>query len=121
MCQYEHGISYEQFLSLPLAAIEALEERRNIRLRYERFNAALVASAMTGANPFDYLPGFEPTPEELKRKEIKRGIAAVFMRLPAEVTPERVQELKARTIARLTEQGVEDPKGLFAEVFPDLK
>jgi hypothetical protein len=105
-----------------------LEERRRVQLRHERFNAALVASAVINANslgesrvsPFDFVPGFESGPEEEERRHLKRSIATLFSRLPDDVTPEKVQALKVRTIERLKADGVEDADQLFSEVFPDL-
>lgn len=102
---------------MTLAHIEALEERRTISLRYGRFNAALVVSAMCGVSPFDLLPGFEPTGEELQRKEIKKGIATAFMRLPIDVTPEEVSALREKIIERLKAQGHEEAEDIMNEVF----
>lgn len=119
-------MSWDEFNDLTLAQLEALEERRRVQLRHDRFNAALTASAIINSNsetkvsPFDFVPGFEPDPRDEERRNIKRSIATLFTRLPDNVTPAEVQALKQRTIERLKAQGIEDAVQLFHEVFPDL-
>jgi muconolactone delta-isomerase len=45
----------------------------------------------------------------------------MFTRLPADVTPQEVEALRARTIERLQSQGIEDAAELFYEVFPGMR
>jgi hypothetical protein len=117
---------------LTLAELEALEERRATELRYARFNAALVASAICNVNraadaepvsPFSFIPGFEPDPVDEAQRKRRRGavqsIRVALSRLPDGVTTEAVLELKGKMIARLQGQGFEDAADIMREAFPE--
>lgn len=102
-------------------------------IRQHRFNAALITAAIVNCNrvsedspamsPFDFLPGFERDPAEEERQKlrasVKRTIAFVFAQMFGK-TREQVLEEKAKMIARLTENGIDDPVELIREVYPDL-
>lgn len=133
MCKYEHGLTAEEFERLTLPEFEALEERRAIRLRYERFNSALVVSTLYNINrasadadpldPFDLVPGIERDIEQeekdKRRREIKREVTAAFLEMKGN-TQDEVQAAKKAIIANLTKNGVEDPESLIEEIFPEL-
>ena len=133
MCRRDHGLTWGEFESLTLPELEALEERRTIALRHERFNAALVASALINSHrvsedspavsPFDFLPGFDRDPEEEERektrKSVKHAVAAAFTEMRG-ATPEQVQAAKAQMVLGMTKSGIEDPEGLIREVFPEI-
>jgi hypothetical protein len=116
LCRRDHGISWDEFQELTLAHIEALEERRAIEIRYARYDALTVACAMVGGNPLDYLPGYEQTPEELERRDIKMGIIAALMRLPVNTTQEEVDVLRKRIVERLKANGRTDAEEIMNEV-----
>ena len=132
LCRSAHGITWPEFQELSLAQIEALEERRTIAVRHERFNAALVASTLININrpadteavsPFDFLAGYDRDPEEEERlklrKSVKQAVALAFTEMkgvPAEV----IQAEKAAMIGRMRDSGIDDPEELIREVFPEL-
>ena len=105
-------------------SIEALEERRHIRIRHARFDAALAASAIYNVNrsrdtkplsPFDFI-GMEekPDPEQEKRDAALRGVLLALSRVPDSITPEAFDTLKQNMIDRLTKQGL-DGEGILKE------
>jgi hypothetical protein len=111
--------------------LEALEERRTIAIRHDRFNAALITSALINANrsadsasvsPFDFLPGFDNEEEDEKqktRRSVKHAIAIAFTQMKG-MSREAVLIEKAAMVERMKANGVEDPEGLIREVFPEL-
>jgi hypothetical protein len=112
---------------MTLAQLEALEGRRRIELRHSRFNAALVASTIINSrrtedsdavSPFDFLPGFETSPEDTEkaktRRSIKKGIKMSFT--GQAWTPETLQAEKARMVKQMADNGIEDPEGIIREV-----
>jgi hypothetical protein len=127
-------MTWEEFQGVTLAQLEALEERRAIQIRHARYDAALVAAAICNQNlpvgeiaisPFDFIPGFEPDPEEREalklRKKITRNIRYAFAKLPgATTTPEQVRELRAKMVTRLQAQGHADAEEILKEAYPDL-
>lgn len=132
LCRAEYGISCEEFQELTLAQIEALEERRAITVRHARFNAALISSTLVNLNrppdsealsPFDFLAGYERDPEEEERRAarnaVKKAVAIAFTEM-RHLPPERIQAEKVAMIARMREDGVDDPEELIREVFPGL-
>lgn len=115
-----------------MAQLEALEERRTIALRHDRFNAAMISSAIINVNrpadsdpvsPLDFLPGFDRTPGDIEkeklRRSVKHAVAIAFTNMSGK-TAEEVQEVKRRMIARMTDNGIEDPEELIREVYPNL-
>jgi hypothetical protein len=132
LCRREHGLTWDEFLNLTLAELEALEDRRATEIRHARFNAALITSAIYNSNrsadspamsPFDLIPGFEPDPAEQEREErrrsIKKAIAVAMTRLPDNTPPEVMREMKDKMLARAKASGVEDAEELYREVFPN--
>jgi hypothetical protein len=131
MCRRDHGLSWAEFLDITLAQLEALEERRAISIRHERFNAALITSALINANrsadsqsvsPFDFLPGFDRPEEDEKekiRRSVKHAIAIAFTQMKGK-TREEILEEKTKMVSRMKANGIEDPEGLIREVFPEL-
>jgi hypothetical protein len=131
MCRRDHGLSWDEFLDITLAQLEALEERRAISIRHERFNAALITSALINANrsadsasvsPFDFLPGFDRPEEDEKqktRRSVKHAIALAFTQMKGK-SREEILEEKSKMVARMKANGIEDPEGLIREVFPEL-
>jgi hypothetical protein len=131
MCRRDHGLTWTEFLELTLAQLEALEERRAIAIRHDRFNAALVTSALINANrssdspavsPFDFLPGFENEEEDEKqklRRSVKHAIAIAFTQM-RDKSREDVLREKAAMCERMKANGIDDPEELIREVFPYL-
>ena len=128
----DHGLTWAEFQELTLAQLEALGERRDIELRHARFNAALVTSVLINSHqsaesdatsPYDFVPGLDIDEEELEkqklRKSIKHSIALAFTQMKCR-TPEEAANAKADMLANMRKSGVEDPEGIFREVFPDL-
>ncbi len=126
-------MTWEEFQGVTLAQLEALEERRAIQIRHARYDAALVAAAICNQNlpageiaisPFDFIPGYEPDPEERealkRRKEIVKNIRIAFAKLPFVTTAAAVQELRAKMVGRLQAQGL-DGEEILKEAYPDLK
>jgi hypothetical protein len=132
ICRSDHGIEWDEFIRLTTAQYEALEERRKIRIRYDRFNTALVASVLINSHrgnrdpisPYDFLAGYEADPEDIERQKtrdsIKEGIAARLKKMMGSTAGEVKAECLA-IIARLAANGVEDPEGLLREVYPDYE
>jgi len=126
-------LTWDEFERLTLAQFEALEERRGVELRQQRFNAALVTSTLfnihrtadtQSLSPFDFIAGLETDEEDVKREEfrksVKRGIALAFLGMRG-ATPAQVHDEKVKMIARLTENGIEDAEELIYEVYPSLR
>lgn len=120
-------MSWDEFLDLTLAELEALELRRSYELRQARYNAALITSAIFNTNrapnsrpvsPFDFIAGFED-PEDIekaeKRRELKRSIALVMVETPRA----KAAEMRATLIARLKVAGHEDAEDIYLEVFKE--
>lgn len=113
---------------MTLAELEALEGRRRIAIRHQRFNAALIAATVINTNrpvdadsvsPFDFLPGFETTPEEAEKAKVRKSVKlAIKMDLASRSgwTTEELAATKAKLIARMREDGTEDPEGIMREV-----
>ena len=133
LCRADHGLSWDEFCTLTLAQLEALEERREIAIRHQRFNAALITSTLYNINrpadsepmsAFDFLPGFERDPEAERhargRQQVKQAIAKAFANLPRNWTRADVLAEKARAVKRMQERGIEDAEQLFREVYPSL-
>lgn len=130
MCRREHGLTWSEFQDLTLPQLEALEERRVIELRHNRFNAALVASAVYNSHkgpnteplsPFDFLPDIgdaEDRERERKRRIVKKQMGEAIHRLPLNATRERVLEMRARVIAGANAEGFNGEE-LYQEIFPD--
>jgi hypothetical protein len=83
LCRHDHGLSWQEFEELTLAQLEALEYRRTVQLRHERFNAGLVTSTVINVNlteegkrvsAFDFLPGFENKEPELDHEAIAQNV-----------------------------------------------
>jgi hypothetical protein len=120
-------------VNLTTAQLEALERRRMVAIRYERFNAALIVSALfnihrgedvSALSPFDFLPGFERDPadeeKEKLRQSVKRSIKLAISGLPKNWTREQIDEQKKRMLGRVKQSGqVEDADELFREIFPE--
>jgi hypothetical protein len=132
LCRRDHGLTWLEFIELTLAQLEALEERRTIAVRHERFNAALITSTLINAHrseesdaisPFDFLAGFETDPEEVEKQKaraaIKHAIALAFTQMRG-LGPEAAQKEKLAMVERMKANGVEDAEELIREVFPDL-
>ena len=133
LCRSDHGLTWEEFLGVTLAQLEALEERRAIKIRHARHDAAFVVSAILNTNlpsgtepftPFDFLPGFEQDPEVVetrkRRKKVIASIRSTFAKLPPGTTPAKVQELRASIVARLEAQGYKDAAEMMTEAYPNL-
>ena len=117
-----------------MAQLEALEDRRAIRIRHERYNAALLAAILINSHrrensdpltAFDFLPGFEGDPEEREREKlhdsIKHGMRLTVARwAQSGMTPDQMREERDKMLAKMRENGVEDPEQLFREACPDL-
>jgi hypothetical protein len=128
----EYRMTWDDFNGVTLPELESLEDRRNISIRHNRFNAALVATVLINANragdnepvsPFDFIADFQRSPDEIEaeklRKSIKSAIALAFVQMKG-ASREEVLAEKAAMIQRMTNNGVEDPEGLIREVYPDL-
>ena len=132
-CRFDHGLTWDDFQSLTLAQFEALEERRAAHIRQHRFNAALITSTVynahrsTDSQPlevWDFIAGMEKSEDEREaervRKEMRRTVGEVLTRVATEPM-EKVQEVTRHLIARLEENGIEDPRELIKEVFPSME
>lgn len=125
-------MTFEEFQDTTLAQIEALEERRTIAIRHNRFNVALVTSTLINTHrspesepvsPFDFLSGFELDPEEEEkqklRKSVKKAVAVALLEMKGADRETILAEVECMA-ERMAENGIEDPRGLIREVFPDL-
>lgn len=125
-------MTLSEFGELTLSEFEALEHRREMDIRHERFNAGLVAAILINSRPkatkkavtpFDFIPGFERNPLEVwreeQRDEAKQLVAEVFCRMP-EATRDEVLRKRDELVEHFRKRGLEDPEGLIREVFPNL-
>jgi hypothetical protein len=115
---------------LTFAQFEALEERRKVSIRYDRFNAALVTATLYNSRRsedsdpvevWDFLPGFERDPEEVeqdkRRKSTKQAIVAAFGRMEG-MSPGRVRAEAEAMILRMST--VEDAAELVRDVYTQV-
>lgn len=133
VCRGDHGLSWAEFEDLTFAQYEALEERRTIRIRHARFDAALIVSTLYNINragdmeylsPLDFLPGFEED-EDIKRARLARkqavsGVRRSLAMLPMRTTAEAVAALVVKIKAGLKAAGHEDADAIVTEAFPNL-
>jgi hypothetical protein len=129
IARYDLSLSLGEFEELTPASFQALCKRRNIRFKYERFTAAIVASAIYNVNrpsadaplvqPFDFIR--EADPELEQTNNIKQMIKQAVGNLPEGTSTEQYQEVRVRTIASLESQGRKDATQLFDECWPSLK
>lgn len=133
ICRSDHGLSWDEFCDLTLAQFEALEERRAIRIRHRRHDAAFIVSTLLNLNrgttdsdwisPYDFLPGFERDPEEVeaeeRRKNAIRSVRFTFLSLK-NASQERVLEVREKLLSSLRGQGFSDPEAMMTEAFPNL-
>lgn len=120
---------------MTLARLEALEERRAIKIRHARHDAAFIVATLfnvhrggkgEAVSPFDFLPGFEVDPvakeAEDRRTAAVRGVRAVFAMMPDKATSEQVKERIGKIIDRLLAQGYTDAeaRGILSEAYPNL-
>ena len=96
------------------------------RVRHERYNAGLIASAIYNVNrsketkpvyPHDFVPGMSlpSDPEEEQREAAKRGVALAIARVPNSITSQEFETLKQNMIERLNKQGL-DGAAILSEV-----
>jgi hypothetical protein len=124
------GLSADELGQLTPAMFRALCDRRNVRLKHERFANALTASAVYNVNrpsadepmvsAYDFVRDGKDSQEHHERQTLKRQIKHAVMSMP-QATP-RAKFLKMRTniIAQLTSQGRTDAAELWAECWPTL-
>lgn len=118
---------------MTLAQLEALEERRNVAIRHARFNVALITATLLNANraadtdavsPYDFLAGYEQTPEEKNREQqrraAKREVVSVLMGM-RKSTPEEIKAICNDMVRAMTANGIDNPEGLIRECFPNLE
>ena len=111
-------------------SFRALCERRNIRLKYERFaNAQTAAAVYNTARPseevpvisaFDFVREPEYAAERNRIREVRKVIMQAFGNLPA-MDRKKVLELRAKMIAQLQAKGQDDAEQIFDDCWPSLK
>jgi hypothetical protein len=120
----------EEIEALTLEQFEALEERRQIRNRYTRFNAGLITSALCNSrlsgdaepmSPFDFLPGFEDPEAEERERDRKLARNAVRQTLTRAKSPADAKNKARLLVKRMRADGIEDPEDLILEVFPGME
>jgi hypothetical protein len=131
LCRSDHGITWAEFEDLTLAQLEALEERRAVRVRHSRFNSALVASILANTNrsgdseavsPFDFLAGFEESDEEIGKRKLRESTKAAIRVFVANTSPDGVKESLRRMVEKMKDGGeIDDPEELVREVFPGME
>lgn len=132
LCRRDHGLTWDEFQSITLAQLEALEERRAIQIRHARHDASFIVATLFNLqrgdsaevlSPFDFLPGFERDPDEVEaekiRKETIADIRRTFTRMRG-ATMERVQEVRRKILDTLRERGFDRPEEIITEAFPNL-
>jgi hypothetical protein len=130
LCRRDHGLTWAEFEALTLAQLEALDERRAIEIRHARHDAAFIVSAIYNASlgpgveplsPFDFLPGFEPDPEEREREQARKAIVSSIRQTLAMLpTPEAVRTMRDKIVTRLKAQGYTDAEDIIREAYPNL-
>lgn len=107
----------------------ALCTRRNIRFKYDRYAAGMVAASVYNTNrisadspmitAFDFIR--EPDPDRDERQKIKALIQQVIGQLPSNTPKDKLRDIRNRTIASLKSQGRTDAETLFDAVWPSMK
>jgi hypothetical protein len=134
VCRHDHGMTWDEFAGLTLPQLEALEERRMVRVRYARFNAGLVASTIYNANRsgdsepvevWDFIPGYGRTEAEKEadklQASVRQSVRVAFTRMQGK-TVGAVRAEAAGMIARLVEGGTdrEEAEQLVRSTFEEV-
>lgn len=122
-------MTWDEFEDLTFAQLEAIENRRIVRINHSRYNAGLVAAMIFNANAgadsdkidaFDFVPGFQRTAEEIEEEKrvtsIKQGVRVAFSRL-GYCSPEKLKKHRAGMLKRLQDSGIADAEEFITEVF----
>lgn len=105
--------------------------RRNLKFKCDRYTAGMVASAVYNTNrssadipmmtAFDFIRDERSSAELAEKQRITSVIKQVIGQLPSNTSPEKIQTIRAKTIASLKAQGRTDAEQLFNDSWPSLK
>jgi hypothetical protein len=125
-------MTWPEFEGMTLAQFEALEDRRMISVRYQRYNAGLLAAILcnshagTDAEPveaWDFIPGFQRNGDEVEaaklRRSVRHGIRVAFGSMRNK-TVEEVRQDARGMIERMAAAGTDDAEALVREVFEEV-
>ena len=109
---------------------QALCNRRNVRLKYERFANAQTAAAVYNVNrgsaddptvtAFDFVRDEESAKKKEELTKAKRFVQKC-MNVPPETSLEKIQDIRRKAIADLKAAGYENAEDIFNSMWPTLK
>jgi hypothetical protein len=109
----------------------ALCARRNIGIKYRRYEAGMVASAVYNSRrtsdeqavvtAFDFVRDETSSIERDNLRRVQATIRQVIGSLPASTTREKLLEIRQRVISSMVSQGRTDAAEIFDAVWPSLK
>ena len=130
MARYDLGLSWEELAELTPNMFRALCERRNVRLKHDRYANAITAAAVYNVHrvgeatpmvePFDFVRDAKSCELRAKRQEAKAKIMQAVGIMPTNTTREKFMEIRERVVAGLTAEGRTDAAELWAECWPSL-
>lgn len=131
MARYDFGLSWEEFAECTPRMFQALAQRRNIRLRYERFAGAQAAAAVYNVHrakesdpvlaAYDFVMDGDESAERERETRFRRHVTRAIGQLPIGTPREKVLEVRKRAIADLAAAGCEDAEAFVDGIFPHLK
>jgi hypothetical protein len=131
LARYDLHITMEEFWSLTPTMFKALCRRRNVGIRYNRYAAAMTASAVYNVNrgspdapiltAFDFIRPEEDAIRLQKIRETEQYIKTVIGHLPMTTPREKYLDVRRKVIIDLAASGNADAEELFDRVWPHLK
>lgn len=130
MARYDLSLSWEELQDLTPSMFGALCNRRNIRLKHERFANAQTAAAVYNVNrvsnqtplmtAYDFVRDEAASKARAEMLAIKAGIKQAVGCAKWDTPREKFLAMRLRIIKQLEAQGRIDAKELWAECWPDL-
>lgn len=128
VARYDLGLDWEEFADLTPSMFLALQKRRGVRLKHERFASGLTAAAVYNASgmageavsAYDFVRDAKQSEAHEQRQTLKRQILHTVQQMPANTTREKFLKLRSNIIAQLEQIGRTDAEELWAECWPSI-
>lgn len=110
---------------------QALCNRRNVRLKYERYANALTAAAVYNVHrgstedplvrPFDFVMDDEQSTRREQRIKFTTYVQKAIGHLPPSTPMSKIQETRSKVIRDLEASGCPEPEKFFNSIWPHLQ
>ena len=130
MATYDFRLSMEEFEDLTPGEFRALCQRRNIRIKYERYSNAITAAAVYNVNrhevddpvvsAFDFVRDERDSEKREKLLKAKRFVRQALA-LPFGTTREKFLEVRGKVINDLKASGYDEAEQIVNGCYPSLK